>query len=126
MKIQTNEKEEVVDLTESVQKFVSGQDKGSGVCNVFATHTTCSITASDLDPGTDQDLLDFLREIVPALAYRHPHDPKHAPDHLLSTVIGPGLSVPFKNKKLILGMWQKIILIELDGPRERNIEITVI
>jgi secondary thiamine-phosphate synthase enzyme len=89
-------------------------------------HTTAAITAADLDPGTDEDFLDFLEGIVPKQQWRHPHNPEHAPDHLLSSVIGPGVTVPVKSGKLQLGTWQRIILVELDGPRERHVEVIYI
>ncbi len=47
-----------------------------GICVVFAAHTTCALTTADLDPGTDQDLLDALRRLLPKISYRHPHDPR--------------------------------------------------
>jgi secondary thiamine-phosphate synthase enzyme len=92
--------------------------------NVFIAHTTAAITTADLDPGTDKDLLDFLKSLIPNLKWRHPHDPSHAPDHLLSSVIGPSVSVPVSHGKLNLGSWQRIILVELDGPRQRTVDVS--
>ncbi|OGH18583.1 MAG: hypothetical protein A2868_02355 [Candidatus Levybacteria bacterium RIFCSPHIGHO2_01_FULL_40_15b] len=123
--VQTKKRDEVVDITGEIQKFLSQQKKESGVCNVFVAHTTCAITTADLDPGTDLDTLEFLRKLVPNIKFRHPHDPGHAPDHILSSIIGPSVSIPFENKKLILGTWQRVVLIELNGPRERSIHISV-
>lgn len=125
IKIETKDKEEVLDITEEVEKVIKSQSKESGLCNVFAAHTTCAITTADLDPGTDLDILDFLRKIIPEMEFRHPHDPSHAPDHILASIIGASINVPFQNKKLILGTWQRIVLIDLNGPRERNMEITI-
>ncbi|MBI2442348.1 MAG: YjbQ family protein [Candidatus Levybacteria bacterium] len=121
----THKKDEVVDITDEVEKVLREQSKEDGVCLIHALHTTCCITTADLDPGTDKDLLDFLRAIEPKLTYRHPHNPEHTPDHLISSIIGPSISIPFQNKKLLLGTWQRVILIELDGPRERVITVTV-
>ncbi len=126
MNIKTNKSDEIIDITDQVQQQVSEQSKESGLCNVFVAHTTCAITTADLDPGTDLDALDFLRKIVPKIEFRHPHDSGHAPDHILSSIIGPAVSVPFKNKKLLLGSWQRIILVELSGPRERNVEVSIV
>lgn len=124
--IETSEKEEVFDITEQIEKVVRAQNKEDGVCNVFVAHTTCAITTADLDPGTDLDTLEFLRKIVPVMEFRHPHDPEHTPDHILSSIIGSSVSIPFENKKLALGTWQRVILIELNGPREREVHITVL
>jgi len=124
--IKTSEKEEVVDITDKVEEVIKSQSNEKGICNIFVAHTTCAITTADLDPGTDLDTLDFLRKLVPNIKFRHPHDPSHAPDHILASIIGPSVSVPFENKKLILGTWQRIVLIELNGPRERNMKLTIV
>lgn len=122
--IQTKEKRQVVDITDLVQKEISGKD--SGAVLIFVLHTTAAITTADLDPGTDQDYLNAFKKLIPDMEFSHPHDPSHMPDHILATLIGPSLIVPFENKQLILGTWQKIILLEFDGPRERNLVIQVL
>ncbi len=99
---------------------------GVGLIHIFVKHTTCAVTTIDSDPGIDLDLFDFLNGITPEVRWRHPHNPAHAPAHLLSSVIGPDVSVPFADSHLQLGTWQRIILIELDGPRERNVSVTVL
>lgn len=121
LQVSTKEKREIVDITDQIQRLLPARD---GLVNIFVKHTTAAITAADLDPGTDKDLLDFLDSLVPDIKWRHPHNPDHAPDHLLSSLIGPGIMTLAKNGHLQLGSWQRIILIELDGPRERDIEVT--
>jgi secondary thiamine-phosphate synthase enzyme len=86
-------------------------------------HTTAGLTTADLDPGTDLDLLDFLEGIVPDVKWRHPHNPAHAPSHFLASVIGPSLMLPVRASKLVLGTWQRPVMIEFEGPRERHVEI---
>jgi len=125
MRIKTSKKDEIVDITDRVQKVIDEEEVESGVCLIFVKHTTCALTTADLDPGTDKDLLDALRNLLPKLDYRHPHDPEHAPDHILSSIIGPSLTVPIVDGKLSLGTWQKVVLVELNGPKEREIEITL-
>ena len=123
IKVPTRRKDQVVDITEAIQELVSQGEEASGVCVVFAAHTTCALTTADLDPGTDVDFLRALRGILPELKYRHPHDPEHTPDHILSSIIGASVSVPFVNHQLALGTWQRIVLVELDGPRERTVHV---
>jgi secondary thiamine-phosphate synthase enzyme len=121
--VSTQEKRQIIDITDQVAKNVSVEN---GLANIFIKHTTAAITTADLDPGTDKDFLDFLQSLVPELNWRHPHDPSHAPDHLLSALIGPAVSVPLQNGEFQLGAWQRIILVELDGPRQREVVITTI
>lgn len=122
--VKTNKKDEVVDITATIESIIRGMQPESGVCVLWAAHTTCSLTTADLDPGTDLDFLDALRRILPHMTYRHPHDPAHAPDHILSSIIGPSLSIPYENHRLQLGTWQSIVLVELDGPRSRTVHIS--
>jgi len=122
--IVTREKDEVVDITDAVGSFVRDEaGKEDGVCVAFAAHTTCALTTADLDPGTDVDLLRALRGLLPTMAYRHPHDPEHAPDHILAAILGPSVALPFAGRRLLLGMWQRVVLVELDGPRQRTVHL---
>lgn len=122
MTIKTRKKREVVDITERVELALQRQVAGnSGFCHLSVLHTTAALTTADLDPGTDQDLLDAFENMIPKLRYRHPHDPSHVGDHILSALIGTSVSVAVENGKLALGTWQRIVLVELDGPRERQI-----
>jgi secondary thiamine-phosphate synthase enzyme len=117
LKIITDQNRQVLDITDKVLNLIEGN---ALACLVFVAHTTCAITTADID----LDLLDAVWEMIPKLNYRHPHDPSHVPAHLASSIIGPSVTVPVENGKLILGTWQRIILVELDGPRERQLVIT--
>lgn len=118
--ISTIKNKQVIDITDDVNKELP---EGDGVVVLLLQHTTAALTTADLDPGTDLDMLDAIEAIAPDLDYRHPHNPAHAPDHIMSSIIGTNLSLPYRNGKLILGTWQRVVLIELDGPRDRNIII---
>lgn len=120
--ISTAKKREVSDITDKVANCIGN---GDGVVTVFVQHTTAALTTADLDPSTDLDFLDFLEGITPSVQWRHPHDPSHTPDHMLASLIGPSVSIPYKNRQLQLGTWQRIILVELDGPRERSVLVAL-
>lgn len=124
LKLKTKNSKQVLDITNKVSKSLP-KDK-SGLVNIFVKHTTCAITTADLDPGTDLDFLELLEEITPDLDWRHPHNPEHVPDHIFSSIIGPSLIVPFSGRKLELGAWQRIVLVEFNGPKEREIELSFI
>lgn len=121
--IKTRKKREVLDITDRVEALLTAQ---SGICHLLVLHTTAALTTADLDPGTDLDILDAFEAMVPKLRYRHPHDPSHVPDHILSALIGTSVSLPFDQGKLVLGTWQRVVLIELDGGRERDIAVSVV
>jgi secondary thiamine-phosphate synthase enzyme len=126
LSIKTREKRQVLDITGDLESIL-GRDhsKCSGICNLLVLHTTAALTTADLDPGTDLDMLDAFEAMMPKLKYRHPHNPAHVPDYILSALIGTSVALPFQKGTLVLGTWQRVVLIELDGPRERNVMVTI-
>ncbi len=121
LKVNTHRKREVLDITSPVEALLRNYGSHSGVCHLLVLHTTAALTTADLDPGTDLDMLDAFDKVIPKLKYRHPHDPEHVPDHILSALIGTSVSLLAESGALILGTWQRVVLVELDGPRQREI-----
>lgn len=122
--VSTKEYRQVIDITDHVEKTLP---ESNGIVNIFVKHTTAALTTADLDPGTDLDyikVVDFLQQFMPNLGFNHPHDPNHFPDHFFSSLIGTSINIPYEKGKLILGTWQRLILIELNGPKEREIVIS--
>ena len=122
--IKTRKKREIVDLTDLLENALKEHAGRSGTCHVSILHTTAALTTADLDPGTDLDMLDAFERMIPKLRYRHPHNPAHVPDHILSSLIGTSLSLAADKGQLLLGTWQRVVLVELDGPRQRDIVLT--
>lgn len=120
----TTKKKEILDITEQINQELKINNIQEGCCLLFITHTTAAITTADLDPGTDLDMLDAFAHMMPKLAYRHPHNPDHVTDHILSSLIGPSLLLPVQRGGLLLGTWQRVVLIELDGPRTRTVVLS--
>lgn len=118
--VATHKKRQVLDITDEVQARLP---KESGICCLNVLHTTAALTTADLDPGTDLDMLDAFEAMMPKLHYRHPHNPAHVPDHILSSLIGTALTLPIEKGSLVLGAWQRVVLIELDGPRQRQLTL---
>ena len=122
--IKTRKKREVIDITDRVEELIPAKEH-TGTCTVLVLHTTAALTTADLDPGTDLDMLDAFEAMVPKLRYRHPHNPAHVGDHILSALIGTSVSLPVEHGKLLLGTWQRVILVEFDGPRERELVVSI-
>ena len=122
--IKTSEPRQVLDITERVAKTLQEAKGDRGICHVFVAHTTAAVTTADLDPGTDLDMLDAFEVMAPKLKYRHPHDPAHTPEHILASLIGPSVTIPVETGELLLGEWQRIVLVEFSGPRERRVIVT--
>ena len=116
MTVRTNAREEVLIITHEVQRALSEMTTGDGVCTIVTPHTTCAISVNEnADPDVRLDLTKAFRAMIPAVAFRHGEGNSDA--HLLSTMIGTSLTWPYRAGKLILGTWQGIYFIELDGPR---------
>jgi secondary thiamine-phosphate synthase enzyme len=120
----TRKKRDVVDITDKIEDLLA-DSKATGICNLLVLHTTAALTTADLDPGTDLDLLDAFEAMVPKLKYRHPHNPAHVGDHILSALVGTSVALPFEKGKLLLGTWQRVVLVEFDGPRDRHVVMTI-
>ena len=122
--INTQKKKQVVDITDTVTESLRSLKRHDGSVSLFITHTTAALTTADLDPGTDLDMLDAFEKIIPNLHFRHPHNPVHAPDHILSSLIGASLTLPVNDGQLVLGTWQRVVLVEFDGPRQRRLIVS--
>lgn len=124
--VKTHKKREIIDITQKLEAILWKQyaDK-TGICQINLLHTTAALTTADLDPGTDLDMLDAFDIMVPKLDYRHEHNPEHVPDHILSAVIGCSVSLAVESGLLLLGTWQRVVLMEFDGPREREMVMSL-
>jgi secondary thiamine-phosphate synthase enzyme len=126
LRISTVELKQVVDLTDQVQAVIRQAKLMEGLCSLFVTHTTAALTTGEIGEGTEQDLLEIVEQMIPRIRFRHAHDPSHAWSHMASSILGPSLTVPVSAGRLILGTWQSMMLVELDGPRERDVYVTLL
>ncbi len=124
--VETKSRKDVVDLTDKITSLIRENSFDSGVVNLFTTHTTAALATIDEDPGVEDDMHNSFEQLIPKLDYKHPHNPDHMPSHILSTLIGTNLTIPVENNKLVIGSWQKIVLLEFDGPRTREIIVNLI
>ncbi len=123
LKVETTEKRQIIEITQLVQEKIDSLEVDSGLCTLFIHHTTAALTTGEVGEGTDEDLLETLEKMIPQINFRHLHNPQHAPDHMIGSILGPCLSVPIKDGKLSLGHWQRLLLVELCGPRTREISL---
>lgn len=126
LRIATTAEKEIVDLTDRVEAMVRRANIQEGLCALFVTHTTAALTTGEIGEGTDEDLLKVVEEMIPRVRFQHAHNPAHAWSHMASSILGPSLTVPVSAGKLVLGTWQSVMLVELDGPRERFVHVTLI
>lgn len=123
LEIETTDSRQVIDITDRIQQCVKTENRA---VSILIAHTTCGITTADLDPGADKDLAEAVWEMIPKLDFSRHHDPSHFPSHVIHSVIGPSVTIPVKDGQLVLGTWQRIVLVEMDGPKKRRLLVTSI
>lgn len=123
--VSTHSRSEFIDITAAVDDFVKSSKVKSGLCHIFAPHTTAAVMINEnADPSVRSDILRWLEKYVPAGA-GYAHAEGNADSHIKSTLVGPEKTVPIENGELKLGSWQGIFFCEFDGPRPRKVIVTV-
>jgi secondary thiamine-phosphate synthase enzyme len=123
--VKTARKIERRDITEEVTRVAAQLRAGDGALLVSVPHTTAAITLGEnWDPDVTTDLERALAAWVPAVRFDHGEGNSAA--HFLSEAIGTSRLVPMEGGKPVLGRWQGIFLIELDGPRARRVRVGAI
>jgi secondary thiamine-phosphate synthase enzyme len=116
---------EFIDLTETVRAWVRASGIRAGLLTVTSPHTTARITRNEREVELQRDMVRFLERLAPADGeYGHnlaPVDDRlNAHAHLLGLFMPAGETIPVADGELVLGAWQALFFVELDGPRERR------
>jgi secondary thiamine-phosphate synthase enzyme len=128
--VQTQGFSDIVNITDNVTSLISESGLKSGIATVFVVGSTASITTIEFEPALTQDMKDQLNELIPSnLKSRHSETwgDDNGFSHIRATLMGPGMTVPFSNSKLVVGTWQQIVVIDHDNrPRSRKIFVQII
>ena len=126
LRVKTDRRTQLVDVTAQVQKAVASSAVASGICYLYVPHTTAGIFINEnADPDVQRDLLHQLAKLVPKDAdYRHAEG--NAAAHIKAVLVGNDVALSIHEGELVLGTWQGIYFAEFDGPRERSATVTVI
>ena len=128
-KIKTKADGDMIDITEHVAEIVEKSGIKDGAAVVFCPGSTGAISTVEFEPGLKEDIPEALERIAPShIPYKHHRTwgCDNGRSHVRATLIGPSLTVPFKNKNMILGTWQQIVFIELDTKdRSRTIVVQI-
>lgn len=126
LKVQTTKKYEVIDITQKVAEVVKTASIDDGLCCVFVPHVTAAVIINENDDmQIGLDLLDALDKLVPEGGWRHDQVDSNGAAHLKASILGPSETIPVQKGKLAFGTWQSILFVELDGPRDRKVIVTV-
>ncbi len=126
IKIETFKGQELIDITEKVQKAVDDSGIKDGLCHVFVPHTTAGVTINEnADPDVKKDILKTLNRLIPVEDdYYHAEGNSHS--HIKASLMGSSQTISVKYGKLVLGTWQGIFFCEFDGPRNRKVNVEIL
>lgn len=111
--VQTTNKKEVFDITDTVNSILKHKNAGNGVVHILVNHTTCALTIINLDRENGNNFLNDVKQIFPNIQNFH--------ETTVAALIGYNLSIPVKENEVVLGETQRIVLVELSGPHDRKI-----
>jgi secondary thiamine-phosphate synthase enzyme len=120
---------DMIDITPETSKIVTQSKLKDGIITIFVSGSTAAVTTIEYEPGLKQDFPHILSIIVPRnMEYQHEnmwHD-GNGHSHVRASLIGPSLTIPFKDNTLMLGTWQQIVFLEMDiSKRERNVILQI-
>jgi len=128
--IKSKGENDIIDITQQVAKIVQDSKIRNGNVTLFISGSTASITTIEYEPGLVKDFPKMLARIAPQnMEYDHEkmwHD-GNGRSHVKASLLGPSLTIPFQDSKLLLGTWQQIVFVELDTRgRERNLVVQIL
>lgn len=125
--LRSREREDLVEFTEEVSERVRQSGVHEGVCVLFVRHTTAGLTVNEnADPDVSRDMLHCLRTLIPQHGMGFQHGEQNSDAHIKASLVGPSVSIPFAEGRLLLGRWQGIFLCEFDGPRSREVVLSIV
>ncbi len=126
LNFKTSSREELVDITGSIQKMVTQAGVNSGIVCVYSPHTTAGITIQEnADPDVQYDIITHLKRLIPAEAdFRHREGNSDA--HIKASLMGTSQMIIVNDGRLVLGTWQAIYFCEFDGPRSRRVWVKLL
>jgi len=127
IEIKTKSSHEIVNITRQVNAAVKKSGIKEGNLIVFTPHTTTAITVNEYESRLITDIENKLQDIVPkGQGYLHDGIDGNAHSHILASIIGCSVALPVISGNPVLGTWQSVLFIELDGPRNRKVIIQII
>jgi secondary thiamine-phosphate synthase enzyme len=122
IKVKSDQREELIEFTADVQRQLAASGEQEGVVVLYVQHTTAGLTVNEnADPDVPRDMLHALRTLIPQHGMGFHHGEENSDAHIKASLVGPTVTVPFAEGKLLLGRWQGIFLCEFDGGRERKV-----
>ena len=128
VRLSTQAREELVDITARVQAVAEASGIRDGLVSVYAHGATAAVMIQEnWDDSVQTDVVDLLRGLIPRGVWQHDRQDGNGDSHLKAGLVGPSETVPLVDGRLGLSTWQNLFLCEFDGPRsERKVIVTVL
>ena len=130
--IQTEERVELIDVTDRIVAVVGSATISEGIVSLWSMHTTCAVFMNESQKALHADIKRLLETMVDRDADWKHNDPDHsdcdrfnADAHLRAMLLGHSLTLQITGGELVLGQWQRVLVAELDGPRSRTLRVQV-
>ena len=129
IRVKSKGENDLIDITTQISKVLEESNIKNGNVTIFVSGSTAAITTIEFEPGLVKDFPKMLARIVPKdIEYGHEqmwHD-GNGHSHVRASLVGPSITVPFRDSQLLLGTWQQIVMIELDTrSRDRNLVLQI-
>ncbi len=126
VELTTSQRVEIHDITHGVESVLKNSGISEGLLNIYSRHSTSGVVINENESGLVKDFQLALQKLVPeGTGYQHDRIDNNADSHIRGFIIGGSQTIPVENGRLMLGTWQSIFFVELDGPRQRKITVTV-
>ncbi len=126
LELKTTERVQIIDITPNIDAALGECGLRKGLVNVYSKHSTSALFINENESGLLEDYLNLMEKLVPTGDnYQHDRIDNNADSHLRSFLVGNNETVPFENGSMSLGTWQSVFFLEMDGPRNRKITITI-
>ena len=124
--LNTSQRVEIHDITQDVKDILRNSGIEDGLLNVYSRHSTSGVVINENESGLVKDFQLTLQKLVPEGAgYQHDRIDNNADSHIRGFLLGGSQTIPVENGMMMLGTWQSIFFVELDGPRQRKLTVTV-
>ena len=128
--LETGGETDIVDITDQIEQILDKSDMSNGTATVFVGGSTAGITTIEFEAGLLQDLREAYERLAPRNGY-YAHNERWGDGngfaHVRASMTRQDMSIPFIRKKLILGTWQQVILVDFDNrPRKREITVQIV
>ncbi|OPY22345.1 MAG: hypothetical protein A4E26_01378 [Methanobacterium sp. PtaU1.Bin097] len=126
LELETSKRVQIIDISRNIDAALAESGLRKGLVNIYSKHSTSAIFINENESGLLEDYQNLIQTLIPTgNNYKHDRIDNNADSHLRSFIIGNNETIPFENGSMDLGTWQSVFFLDMDGPRNRRITITI-